>query len=1349
MVNQASGKDEAQVGRDVADWAKWMAIAAGLSWVSGWMMMTCFLIAGENQTHRIRKEYFASLLKQEPGFFDLQATGALTSRLHGDTQVIHAGIGEKAGFFFMHTSTVIFSYVVGFLSSWRLTLVLTGVVPFLAIGGGIMHYILTTVTQKSRTAYAEAGAVAQEAFTSIRTVHAFSAHKKVIDKYTGHLDDARDIGQYLGVTTGGGIGVTTMLFFASYTVGFYYASYLVVWDLNNMGDILGAFFSVVIGSFSLGQIAPPMAAFASARAAAFRVFAVIDRQPRMQRGDKKLQNLKGNIRLEKLTFRYPSRTDRPVFRDMDIDMDAGKTVALVGLSGCGKSSIVSIVQRFYEPARGQFCIDLMDGNTKSYPYETNLVLLDSKGKGVVKVELPITHDSKFVKECLVDLKAMTHTVPDTNGPIRNDGVQWFWVEKETKEEKIELEFPPAVAIALSAAQKEGKKQIELELAFGRYKFDLAAMTRTNVQQTISYSDNGVVTVDGTPIGELDLMWWREQVGMVTQEPVLFVGSVADNIRMGKKDATMDDIKNACRKAHIHHVIEKWPQKYDTLVGEGGSQLSGGQKQRLAIARAIIKKPRILILDEATSALDRASELQVQRALDHLLSESGNEKPTTIVIAHRLQTVMKADKIIVMQPPSTTNCTKGSKIVEMGTHSELLAKGGHYASLWYTQNRATQETKAKAGDDTAPDADDDAVSVATSEEDDAPLAVGKTASEIAKEKKEAKEAKIKEKSSMSRVARLASPWSIWLVPALLGCVINAAVYPVYAWVFSEALDVFRDLQNELGTPDSSATSRSEVDMWALLFLAVGGGALVGNLLQFGAFGYMGAQLTHRLRTMIFTHILTQDMAFFDLPDHESGALSAILSGKAEVINTMFGPSIGMIIRTVVCLGIGFGIAFAEQWKLTLVLLASVPAMALAGFLNILLLGEGFEGESGGAAGRVTTEAINNIKTVCAFNMGDEMVEEYSKAGSDELGKKRKRAWGVGCTFGFSQFSLLATFALALWYGGKLITDGETSFKTMMLVLMEVTMSAMGVGETMGLQGAGLDAKEAAADAFELLDTLPQIDQMSSEGKSNVLTEGAITFEEVTFKYPTRPDITILDKLSLHIDPPGARGMQVGLIGGTGSGKSTVLQLLQRFYAVPEGRILVDGVDLATVNLQWWREQVGVVSQEPTLFNTTVIENIRYGKPDATMDEVVAAAKLAYIHDDIERLPEGYETCVGAKGGMLSGGQKQRVAIARAIVKNPRILLLDEATSALDNASEKEVQKALDNVIASGSMTTITIAHKLTTIQNSNSITVLDRGVIIEQGTHEELMKIPNGDYKARYSLYHSLDDDDDSSNNNPY
>eukprot|EP01061_Rhynchopus_euleeides_P024941 TRINITY_DN401_c0_g1_i12.p1 TRINITY_DN401_c0_g1~~TRINITY_DN401_c0_g1_i12.p1 ORF type:complete len:1494 (+),score=692.78 TRINITY_DN401_c0_g1_i12:404-4483(+) len=1335
------------------------------------MMLTCFLLSGERQVQRIRELYFKSLLSQEPGWFDLQKAGALTQRLHGDTQVIYKGIAEQAGFFFMHTTTLFAAYVVGFISSWRLTLVLLASSPALILAGFIISKVLTARAQKTRTAYASAGACAEESLTAIRTVHAFNAHKVKLREFRGHLQEALDASKMSGFIQGVGIGAALFLVFCTYSLAFYYASYLIKWRLNTLGEVVTTFFSVIVGTFNVAQGGPSLAAFGEAKAAARGVFAVIDRKPRIHPGTKKLNQLRGDIEFSNLTFRYPSRTERPVFKDLSLKVEAGQTIGLVGLSGCGKSSLVSILQRFYEPADAHFGMRLLDGTTKAYPYESNLVLLEAmqrlqEGNGGcerAELVLPMTADGGALTPCTVvldtsgtDKMTITHSVPQSDGTVRRDDTgAWYWQDVKDKE-TAEFRLPLPVCEALNEARDSNEPKVQVDLAFGRFEVDVKAMTRENVPTDVEYSVNGQVYVDGTPLNELDLKWWRDQIGMVTQEPVLFVGTVLENIRAGRPEATMEEVVEACKKANIHHTIVSWPDQYETKVGEGGCQLSGGQKQRIAIARAMIKKARVLLLDEATSALDRESELKVQKALDIVMSaQEGQSKPTTIIIAHRLQTVVAADKIVVMKPPARGQEARGGIIAEQGTHAELVAKeGGIYSSLWNTQNRGVTAQDAAKGQETEevqeegqPTADEDEkwelAPVATAEERDA---------EAAKKKQE----KIKNNSSLTRVAALLMPWMMWMVPSLLGCILNGMVYPMYAIAFTEALEVFRKLQEQdcfkqayfdtvsnttlyRDVCTDSEYDRDNIDFWCILFVAIGLGGFVGHILQIGGFGYMGEHLTFRIRNMLFAHLLRQDMSFFDEPDHETGALGSILSKHTEVINQLFGPSIGMLLRVLVCLAAGFTIAFIASWKLTLVLLSTVPAMALAGALNIWMLSGTVSETSKGVAGRVTSEAINNFKTVVSFNMGEKMVDEYIGASTADETKKFMRSVGVGLTFGFNQFALFGSFALGLWYGGQLIDDGELDFRDMMLVIMEVTMSSMGVGETAALQGTGMDAKEAAAEVFEILDREPLVDQMSMQGKEGVLTEAELQLKDVTFSYPTRPNIVVLRDFSLTIH--GAKeGMQVGLIGGTGSGKSTVMQLLQRFYKLERGQILVDGTDLSDVSLHWWRTQVGVVSQEPMLFGASVLDNIRLGKPDATMDEVTAAAKMANIHHDIEKLPDGYHTDVGTRGSRLSGGQKQRVAIARAMIKKPRILLLDEATSALDNECEKEVQQAIDQIIATNAMTTITIAHKLSTIRDANCITVLDKGQIIEQGTHEDLMQIPNGDYRARFNLYHSLEDE---------
>jgi ATP-binding cassette subfamily B (MDR/TAP) protein 1 len=295
-----------------------------------------------------------------------------------------------------------------------------------------------------------------------------------------------------------------------------------------------------------------------------------------------------------------------------------------------------------------------------------------------------------------------------------------------------------------------------------------------------------------------------------------------------------------------------------------------------------------------------------------------------------------------------------------------------------------------------------------------------------------------------------------------------------------------------------------------------------------------------------------------------------------------------------------------------------------------------------------------------------------------------------------------------------------------------MGAMGAGEVFSMAGDQAAGVLAANRVYELIDRVPPIDNESEQGVRLQQVSGQGSFKDVTFSYPSRADVEILKGLNLDF----TSGQRVALLGNTGCGKSTIISLLMRYYDPNKGKVSVEGHDLPDLHLNAWRSHVGIVSQEPVLFDDTIAANIKYGAPDATDAEVRAAAKRANIHATILGLPDGYDTNVGLRGSQLSGGQKQRIAIARCIIRNPSILLLDEATSALDNVCEKEVQDALDEIIESGNMTVITVAHRLSSIKNCNRIIIMDEGKILEAGSHDELYPL-GGEYTRRYNQYYGI------------
>jgi ATP-binding cassette subfamily B (MDR/TAP) protein 1 len=398
-----------------------------------------------------------------------------------------------------------------------------------------------------------------------------------------------------------------------------------------------------------------------------------------------------------------------------------------------------------------------------------------------------------------------------------------------------------------------------------------------------------------------------------------------------------------------------------------------------------------------------------------------------------------------------------------------------------------------------------------------------------------------------------------------------------------------------------------------------------------------------------------------------------------------------------------------------------------------------------AGKIAHEATANIRTVQAFNMNKDVSKRYSVCVVEHERYGKRSAIAASLAFGFSQFVLYAAFALAFWYGGKLIADGELTFNDVMISSMAIMIGASQTGRGGAFETQYKDARESARKVFGLIDRKPSMNIMLNTAPADdTLRTGAvdIRFENVYFAYPSRPVAPVLRDFTLTIP----HQKHVALMGSTGCGKSTVMQLLMRFYdpSIPvelEGKVSAAGsvklneTRLQDVSVAWWRGQFAIVSQEPALFEGTIKENITYGLGVVSDGDVEQAAKLANLYGDVMQMPEKFATQVGTRGSKLSGGQKQRVAIARAIIRKPRVLLLDEATSALDNRSEAEVQRAIDKIIETLGMTVVTIAHRMTTIEGADQIAVLDGGALLELGDHAALMA-RNGEYADRYRQYHA-------------
>ncbi|CAL4910449.1 unnamed protein product [Urochloa decumbens] len=1165
----------------------YLAVASA---AASFVQVSCWMITGERQAARIRSLYLRTILRQEVAFFDQHtSTGEVVGRMSGDTVLIQDAMGEKVGKFLQLLVTFAGGFAVALAQGWLLTLVMLATIPPLALAGAVMSGVVARMASLGQAAYADAAAVVEQTVGSIRTVASFTGEKRAVDKYGESLESAYSSGVREGLAAGVGMGIVMVLLFCGYSLGIWYGAKLILEKGYTGAQVMNVIFAVLTGSLALGQASPSMKAFAAGQAAAYKMFETINREPEIDAysaAGRKLDDIQGDIEFREVYFSYPTRPDEQIFRGFSLAIQSGTTVALVGQSGSGKSTVISLIERFYDPQLGE------------------------------------------------------------------------------------------------------------------------------------------VLIDGVNLREFQLRWIRSKIGLVSQEPVLFAASIRDNIAYGKDDATDEEIRAAAELANAYKFIDKMPQGFATSVGEHGTQLSGGQKQRIAIARAILKDPRILLLDEATSALDTESERIVQDALDRVMTNR-----TTVIVAHRLSTVRNADTIAVIHQGS---------VVEKGSHHDLVRDPeGAYSQLIrlqeashaseganYQNNSSRKGNSICTGKQTLKDQSTTIRSPHNNSRNHSLSVSFSVPLEIDVQDRSSKNAdeEIEQEVPLRRLASLNKPEIPVLILGSIASAVSGVIFPIFAILLSNVIKAFYEPPNIL---------RKDAEFWSSMFLVFGAVYFLSLPLGSYLFSVAGCKLIRRIRLMTFEKVVNMEIEWFDYPENSSGAIGARLSADAAKVRGLVGDALQLAVQNSSTLVAGLVIAFVSNWQLSLIILALIPLIGLNGWIQMKFI-QGFSADAKlmyEEASQVANDAVSSIRTVASFSAEEKVMDLYKKKceGPIRAGIRTGIINGIG--FGVSIFLLFGVYAASFYAGARLVEDGKTTFPKVFMVFLALSMAAIGVSHTSTLTSDSSKAKSAVSSIFAIMDRKSRIDPSDVDGVTLEPLSGDIEFRHVRFRYPTRPDVQIFQDLCLSIQS----GKTVALVGESGSGKSTAIALLQRFYDPDAGHILLDGVDIQKFQLRWLRQQMGLVSQEPSLFNDTIRANIAYGKEgQATESDVVAAARLANAHKFISSLHQGYDTVVGERGAQLSGGQKQRVAIARAIVKDPKILLLDEATSALDAESERIVQDALEKVMVN--RTTVIVAHRLSTIQGADVIAVVKNGMIIEKGRHDTLINIEGGAYASLIALH---------------
>ncbi|KAJ4268550.1 hypothetical protein NW762_002614 [Fusarium torreyae] len=580
-----------------------------------------------------------------------------------------------------------------------------------------------------------------------------------------------------------------------------------------------------------------------------------------------------------------------------------------------------------------------------------------------------------------------------------------------------------------------------------------------------------------------------------------------------------------------------------------------------------------------------------------------------------------------------------------------------------------------------------------------------------------------KQGIAVLYRYASRNDILIIIVSSICAIaGGAALPLMTVVFGNLQGVFQDYF--VNRTLSSGAFNDKLVSFVLYFVYLGIGEFVVVYISTCGFIYSGEHISAKIREHYLESCLRQNIGFFDRLG--AGEVTTRITSDTNLIQDGISEKVSLTLAAVATFVSAFVIGFVKYWKLTLILFSTVVALLInmGGGSTFILKYNKQSLEAYARGGSLADEVISSIRNAVAFGTQERLARQYDAhlKNAEYFGFRVKGA--VACMVAGMMLVLYLNYGLAFWQGSKMLVDGETSLSNILTILMAVMIGAFNLGNVAPNVQAFTNAIAAAAKIFNTIDRVSPLDSSSDKGDKLEHIQGSIRLSNIKHIYPSRPEVTVMNDVSLDIPA----GKVTALVGASGSGKSTIVGLVERFYDPVQGSVYLDGHDISRLNLRWLRQQMALVSQEPTLFGTTILNNIRHGligtKHENASEEkqrelVIEAAKKANAHDFVSALPEGYETHVGERGFLLSGGQKQRIAIARAVVSDPKILLLDEATSALDTKSEGVVQAALEN--AAEGRTTITIAHRLSTIRDAHNIVVMSEGRIVEQGTHNELLE----------------------------
>ncbi|PON75315.1 ABC transporter [Parasponia andersonii] len=1235
---------------------------------AGWIEVSCWILTGERQTAVIRSKYVQVLLNQDMSFFDTYGNnGDIVSQVLSDVLLIQSALSEKVGNYVHNMATFFTGLVIGFVNCWQIAFITLATGPFIVAAGGISNIFLHRLAENIQDAYAEAASIAEQAVSYIRTLYAFTNETLAKYSYATSLQATLRYGILISLVQGLGLGFTYGLAICSCALQLWVGRFLVVNGKAHGGEIVTALFAVILSGLGLNQAATNFYSFDQGRIAAYRLFEMISRSSStVNQEGTTLPSVQGNIEFRNVYFSYLSRPEIPILSGFYLTVPAKKAVALVGRNGSGKSSIIPLMERFYDPTLGEV---LLDGeNIKNLKLEWLRSQIGLVTQEPALLSLSIRDNIAYGRDATFDQIeeaakiAHAHTFISSlpNGYDTQVGRAGLPL---TEEQKIKLSIARAVLLNPSI--------LLLDEVTGGLDFE----AERSVQEAL----------DLLMLGRSTIIIAR-RLSLIKNADYIAVMEEGQLVEMGTHDEllTLDGLYAELLKSE---EAAKLPRRMpvrnykETAAFQIEKDSSASHSYHEPSSPKMLKSPSLQRVPGICRPTDGTFNSQESPKVRSPPPENMIENGQPMDPVDKEPSIIKQDSFEMRLP----------ELPKIDVHSANRQKSNGSDPESPVSPLLTSDPKNERSHSQT-------FSRPHSHSGDIPTKVNE-------EKDNQKGA-----PSFWRLAELSFTEWLYAVLGSIGAAIFGSFNPLLAYVIALIVTAYYRAHE-------GHHLRQEVDKWCLIIACMGIVTVVANFLQHFYFGIMGEKMTERVRRMMFSAMLRNEVGWFDEEENSADTLSMRLANDATFVRAAFSNRLSIFIQDSAAVIVAVLIGMLLQWRYALVALATLPFLTISAIAQKLWLAGFSRGiqEMHRKASLVLEDAVRNIYTVVAFCAGNKVMELYRLQLKKIFKQSFLKGMAIGFAFGFSQFLLFASNALLLWYTAFSVKRGYMDLPTALKEYMVFSFATFALVEPFGLAPYILKRRKSLISVFEIIDRMPKIDPDDNSALKPPNVYGSIELKNVDFCYPTRPEVLVLSNFSLKVNG----GQTVAVVGVSGSGKSTIINLMERFYDPVAGQVLLDGRDLKLYNLRWLRNHLGLVQQEPIIFSTTIRENIIYARHNASEAEMKEAARIANAHHFISSLPHGYDTHVGMRGVDLTPGQKQRIAIARVVLKNAPILLLDEASSSIESESSRVVQEALDTLVM-GNKTTILIAHRAAMMRHVDNIVVLNGGRIVEEGTHDSLI-----------------------------